>query len=392
MTEKSGQKFLCNILYLSKDKEVSKLNSFSSIKLAFLSQNLGELHVVYPGGLNKKVEKRGEHFFVYPTRFKIKIMCLLESIRIAFFQVTWRFHFRAQLVFSEDPVWTGLAGYFIALQKKRPLVVLVEEDVLSPVYRFSSVWRFLNSLVADFVISHSNFLIVSSNRIKESILNKYGDLKGAIEVLPRPIDPEKINKVEITKDAKSFFKDPGFIITMAGPFFSHKRIKMAVDVFKRILKRYPRINLLLVGDGPGSNFVKRLARNQKFKGKIACTKMDEDFHSILRTSHLFLITSTHEDSDGFAIDALSASLPVVSTDTGVIRDLLSGLKYERYITKVDDYQGIFNRILELIENVGIRDDYRLNARDLINDGVIIYPEDWGKSMGKILCLVSRNDI
>jgi len=392
MEDKVKQKDFCNILYLSKDKEITRLNSLSSNKIEYLSRNLGELHVIYPGGFGKKVEKRGEHFFVYPSRFKSKIIWMFEAIRVAFFQVTWRFHFRAQLVYAEDPIWSGLAGYFIAVRKKRPLVVQVDEDVLSPLYRFSSVGRFITSIVAGFVISHSNFVIVSSKRIKESILSKYGTLKNFIQVLPRAIDPEKINKTEITKDSKNFFEQPGFIISMAGPFFSHKRTEMAIDIYKKVLKRYPRTNLLLIGDGPGANLVKRMSMHGKFKGKITATKMDENFHSLLRTSHLFLVTSTYEDSDGYIVDALSASLPVISTDTGIARDLLKDLKYERYVCRVDDYEDIFNKVIELIENVGVRDDFRLNARDLITKDLIVYPEDWSKTIGKMLTLISKSGL
>lgn len=392
MEDTKKQKDFCNILYLSKDKEVKNLNSLVSNKIEFVSKNLGEIHVVYPGGFNKKVEKRGEHFFVYPTRFRAKLFWLFEAIRIAFFQITWRFHFRAQLVYTEDPVWTGLAGYFIAVRKKRPLVVQVDEDVLSPLYRFSSVGRFLKSFIAGFVISHSNYVIVSSGRIKESILNKFEFMKDIVEVIPRAVDPEKINKTDITKDSKSFFKEPGFIITMAGPFFSNKRVGMAFDIYKRILRRYPRTNLLLIGDGAGANFIRRVSRRGKFKGKVANYKMNEDFHSLLRTSHIFLITSTYEDSDGYAIDALSASLPVVSTDTGIVREIFDGLKYERYICKVDDSEDIFNKILELIENVGVRDDFRLNARDLITQELITYPENWAKLLGSVLNRVSKSGL
>ena len=389
MEDKNKQKDFCNILYLSKDKEITNLNSLSSNKIEFVSKNVGELHVIYPGGMDKRVEKRGEHFFVYPTRFRFKLGFILEAIRVAFFQVTWRFHFRAQLVYAEDSIWTGLICYLIAVRNKRLLVVEVNEDVLSPLYRFSSVSRFVGSLVSGFVISHSNYVIVSSNRIKQSILNKYKFMKDVIEVIPRAVDPEKINKIDITKDAKNLFSEPGFIITMAGPFLSNKRVSMAVDIYKRILKRYPRTNLLLIGDGPGANMVRRMSLTGKLKGKIANYKMDEDFHSLLRTSHLFLITSTYEDSDGYVVDALSASLPVVSTDTGIVRELFSGLKYERYICKVDDAEEIFNKILELIENVGVRDDFRLNARDLISQDLIVHPEVWAKITARVLIGVSK---
>jgi glycosyltransferase involved in cell wall biosynthesis len=389
MEDKIKQKDFCNILYLAKDKEITNLNSLSSSKINFLSKNLGELHVVYPGGMSKKVEKRGEHFFVYPTRFKFKLGFIIEAIRIAFFQVTWRFHFRAQLVCVEDPVWTGLSGYFIAMRKRRPLVVQVGEDVLAPLYRFSSVSNFFASLVAGFVISHANYVVVSSNRIKQSILSKYKFMKDVVEVVPRAIDPEKISKLEVTKDAKNLFTEPGFIITMVGPFLANKRIKIAFDIYKRILKRYPRTNLLLIGDGPGVRFIKRISSSGRFEGKIANCKIDENFHSLLRTSHLFLVTSNYEDSDGYVVDALFSGLPVVSTDTGIVREIFSGLKYERYVCGVNETNEIFNKILELIENVGVRDDFRLNARDLISQDLIVHPDTWSKIVSGSLIKVSR---
>lgn len=392
MEEKNNQKDICNILYLSKDKEIANLNSLSSNKIGFISKNLGELHVIYPGGMSKKVEKRGEHLFVYPTRFKFKLAFIFEAIQVAFFQVTWRFHFRAQIVYVEDPIWTGIVGYFIAVRKKRPLVVEVNEDMLSSMYRFSSVSRFIGSMLAGFVISHSNYVIASSNRIKQSILDKYKFMKDVVEVIPRAVDPEKINKTDISKDAKNLFSGPGFIITMAGPFLSNKRVRLAIEIYKRILKRYPRTNLLLIGDGPGANFAKRISLRGRFKGKIVNYKMDEHFHSLLRTSHLFLVTSTYEDSDGYVVDALSASLPVVSTDTGIVREIFSGLKYERYICKTDDAEGIFNKVLELIENVGVRDDFRLNARDLIARDLIVAPEVWAKVTANIMKKASKSGL
>lgn len=394
MQDEVKQKDFCNVLYISSFNDIGDLSSLNSKKILELSKILGELHVIYPGGFNKKVEKRGESLFVYPTKFFLKIIWIFEVIRIAFFQVTWRFHFRAQIVFADNPIWSGLVGYFIALKKKRPLVVCVDEDFFSRVYKFSSIKRFIYSLISDFVVSHSNYIFVPSQRIKNSLIIKHKNLNNSIHIIPRVIDWSRIQNTENIKSAKDFFKDPGFIITMAGPFWANKRIPLALNVFERILKRYPRTNLLLLGDGPGARLAHRLSKHKKFKDKIFVysTKTDNEFYSILKSAHLFLITSSYENSDGFVIDALSASLPVVSTDTGIIRDVFGGLKYQRYVCEIDNSDDIFQKVLELIENLGIRNDFRLNAKDLINKSLILSPDTWSENVSDILFKICKNKL
>ena len=39
--------------------------------------------------------------------------------------------------------------------------------------------------------------------------------------------------------------------------------------------------------------------------------------------------------------------------------------------------------------MGVRDDFRLNARDLITQELIVYPEMWAKIIGSVLNRVSK---
>ena len=68
---------------------------------------------------------------------------------------------------------------------------------------------------------------------------------------------------------------------------------------------------------------------------------------ILKSAKIGILLSDHEGSSNAIVEYMNCSLPIISTDSGNIREILDN-KINGYIVKQRDYEGIANLIKKML--------------------------------------------
>jgi len=122
-----------------------------------------------------------------------------------------------------------------------------------------------------------------------------------------------------------------------------------IKAFRRVKQKYPRAELIILGDGPQRRWLEELVISERISG-VTCTGYisHEETAKYFATADIYLNNATLDGLPLSLLEALSAGLPVVSTKVGdipaVIQHGVNGLLIDN-----NDPPMIANSIIELVE-------------------------------------------
>lgn len=202
--------------------------------------------------------------------------------------------------------------------------------------------------VITFAINESDAVTAVSKSLKDDTYTHF-KVTNEIDVIPNFID---VGKYQKSKNALSKFtyntKGNERIIVHTSNFRPVKRVEDVVHVFDKIRKEVPA-RLLFVGDGPERHRIEQLCRELdtcndiQFLGKLKATEQ------VLSIADLFILPSETESFGLAALEAMAASVPVISTNTGGIPEV-----------NENGFSGFMS-------NVGDVDDMAVNAIKILKD-------------------------
>jgi glycosyltransferase involved in cell wall biosynthesis len=113
------------------------------------------------------------------------------------------------------------------------------------------------------------------------------------------------------------------VVATVGRLVPQKAHDRFVDAAAIVARRRPEARFLVVGDGPLRTELERRARELDLGSRLAFTGLRDDAPALIARSDLLVFSSNWEGLSIAALEALAAGVPVVSTDVGGMRDLLS---------------------------------------------------------------------
>jgi glycosyltransferase involved in cell wall biosynthesis len=176
-----------------------------------------------------------------------------------------------------------------------------------------------------------NYLIANSKFIAEKIKRIYN---RDSDVIYPPVDVDKFESVE-EKD--------NFYLT-ASRMVPYKRVDLIVDAFSMMNDK----KLLVVGDGPELNNIKRIASPNV---EILGYKSGEEFKTLLQKAKAFVFAA-EEDFGITVVEAMACSTPVIAFNKGGTAE-----------TVIDEQTGILfdSQTAESIKNAILKFEYLKNT-------------------------------
>lgn len=197
-------------------------------------------------------------------------------------------------------------------------------------------------------------LIVPTNKTYKFFKEKYKYEKN-INIIPTGIEVERffienIDKKEIEELRKVLnLNKKDFIILFVGRLAAEKNIEFLINSQVNLIKKYPNIKLLIVGDGPDREKYELLVEklgitdNVIFTGKVAWEEMPYYYH----ISSVFASASKSETQGLTIIEAMAANVvPVCIKDEAfesMLTEELNGLLFK-------NEEGYEKQIIRLYEN------------------------------------------
>ena len=150
-----------------------------------------------------------------------------------------------------------------------------------------------------------------------------------------------------------------------------KNLELLIKCFAQVAKDR-NICLVIAGDGPQRKSLAQLARDLGVSEKIKFVGIVRNISAFMAALDVFVLSSKTEQMPNAAMEGMCAELPVVSTDVGDVREMVSGLN-KRFIVPLDDEAAYANALLYFIENKTERKTIGQDNREKV---LSVYP--WKK--------------
>ncbi len=214
--------------------------------------------------------------------------------------------------------------------------------------------------VVTFSINKSDGVTAVSNYLRDETYSRF-DIEKKIEVIPNFIDPERFKKTEKSHFKKALCPNGEKVLVHVSNFREVKRVSDTVEIFHEVLKSGIQAHLLLVGDGPDRQKVEAKCRELGICDNVRFLGKQEKIEDILSIADLFLIPSGSETFGLAALEAMSCSVPVISSNIGGLPEL--NIHGETgYLCELGDIETMGKFAVSILSDDALQDKLAKNAR------------------------------
>ncbi|MBP9926602.1 MAG: N-acetyl-alpha-D-glucosaminyl L-malate synthase BshA [Cyclobacteriaceae bacterium] len=174
--------------------------------------------------------------------------------------------------------------------------------------------------VVTFSINESDGVTSVSEDLKRETYHSF-KITREIEVIPNFIDLEKFKKQKKDHFKKAICPQGESLIVHTSNFRKVKRVGDVMAVFNNIHKEIPS-KLLMIGDGPERSGAEAMAREMGINDAVRFLGKQEAVEEVLSVADLFLMPSEKESFGLAALEAMACEVPVISTNTGGLPELM----------------------------------------------------------------------
>ena len=211
--------------------------------------------------------------------------------------------------------------------------------------------RFLSTIIEFFSYRAADKIIVTSQRDKDFIVEKYTVNREKIVVIPNYVDTETFRPLGCEKESER--------IIFVGRLVEQKNLFSLIDAVKG-----SDIKLVLIGKGPLEGALKKKVKeegieNVAFAGVVPNERLPEE----LNKSEIFMLPSLYEGNPKTLLEAMACGLPVIGTNVVGIKEVVKHKK-NGYLCE-NSTDSIEEAIREVMTNENLRHKLAVNARDTI---------------------------
>jgi glycosyltransferase involved in cell wall biosynthesis len=201
--------------------------------------------------------------------------------------------------------WSGQYAIAAGLAARHVSVVVVEHA--APVDTTSRLQRRLKGAASRRLGAH----VAVSERAARELERILRLPAGSVRTIPNGVVEYTASPVPVPT--------PGPLVGSVGRLVPEK----GFDLLVRALPDLPGASLLLVGDGPARGSLERLAAELGVADRLHVTGWRDDSRGYLHAMDVFVLPSHLENLPLVVIEAMLAARPVVATDIGSLREVVT---------------------------------------------------------------------
>jgi GalNAc-alpha-(1->4)-GalNAc-alpha-(1->3)-diNAcBac-PP-undecaprenol alpha-1,4-N-acetyl-D-galactosaminyltransferase len=105
------------------------------------------------------------------------------------------------------------------------------------------------------------------------------------------------------------------VIVSVGRFeLKQKRQDLLIQAFSRVVSKYPKIKLVLYGDGEDEPEIRRIIDSLNLRERVVLAGVTTNILESINKAKMFVLSSDYEGMPNALIEALCSGLPCISTD------------------------------------------------------------------------------
>lgn len=170
--------------------------------------------------------------------------------------------------------------------------------------------------------------VAVSPGIRDVLVQTYGMPPERVVVIPNPVD------MDLLRRQAAVPPPPGtpaeYILHIGRLRMAQKGQDVALRAFYRLSRRWPRLHMLFVGEGPDRGALLALRDSLDLRDRVAVLPWQENVASLMARARIFVLSSLYEGWPNVMVEAMACGCAVVATDceTGprdILGDSHSGL-------------------------------------------------------------------
>lgn len=230
--------------------------------------------------------------------------------------------FRPQIIHTHTAK-AGFLGRVAAILEGVPLVFhTFHGHVLSGYFSpfKEKVFRFIEKALA----KKTDLIIAVSEKVADDLESIGVANKSKIKVVPLGLQLDEYLSVKLHGALKQELAVPNdsILIGAVGRLAPVKNLGFLIQCFARLEKKYPKIRLALVGDGPDRCLLEALARELNVGARVFFLGWRRDLDYVYGGLDVVALTSINEGTPVSIIEALACGRPVVATAVGGVPEVL----------------------------------------------------------------------
>ncbi len=209
-----------------------------------------------------------------------------------------------------------------------------------------------------FTLKSSDGITAVCEYLKKQIKDKF-DIDSVVRVIYNHVDTERFRKANIPSMKNRLGKSMP-IILHASNFRPIKNIGDIIDAFCNVRKTVPS-RLVLVGKGPDKEKIINKVKELGLAKDVTFAGARRDIEKFYAVSDVFVMASLREGCPLSILEAMSSSVPVVSTNVGGIPEIVDDGKTGMLVS-VGDTEKIADKIIGLLSDDKMRWKFGKAAR------------------------------
>ncbi len=198
--------------------------------------------------------------------------------------------------------------------------------------------------ITKFGIEVSDGVTAVSQWLKEQTAQNFSTDK-AIEVIPNFVDTQRFRR-----HGEAFQHLFGWtgekLVCHVSNFRPVKRVIDVLEVFARVARVIP-CRMVMIGDGPDRSRAEAFCRQEGIASRVFFVGNVPNVEEILGAAALFLLPSESESFGMAALAALACEVPVISTSTGGVPEVVTDGE-SGFLLPVGDVESMAARAVEIL--------------------------------------------
>ncbi len=174
------------------------------------------------------------------------------------------------------------------------------------------------------------------------------------KIIPNGVDLDRFHPEKIKGTVPIFIPK----IVCISRLEENKGIECALQAMKLLIPRFPKAELVVIGDGSLRKELEKEAErlgirnNVEFLGELK----NSDIPNKLIYANIYLLTSFQEGFSISILEAMASGLPIISTPVGIALNIQKKWK-NGYLVPIKDPDAICNAIFQIAENQAEREKF-----------------------------------
>lgn len=277
-----------------------------------------------------------------------------------------------EVIYAQGPLVVGFSSFIASKILRKPIIIkFVGSASWEKAYQTGKTKK----LMADFIekpdvnlssgillwletymLTMAEKVVTPSLYLKNILIKYYYVRPSKIVVVHNAFDLDNFEKIS----AK--IKNKGQTVVVVGRLVPWKGVDEVIEVIPNLVERYPKLKLLIVGDGPERNKLLTLVKNLKvdksvvFLGGISHERTIE----LLKQSDIFVLNSRYEGLPHTVIEAMACWIPVIATNIDPHKEIIDN-GIDGLLVDVGNQSSLIYSIELLIEDMDLRRKFVRNA-------------------------------